>query len=112
MKFAVLALAATALAAPRPDGPPSTDGICAAAEPGPDGTWIMKGCPLFVIPPGSPCTETPEDLSKPYPDCVSLQLLFLGEGDVLIGCSAPLLAALANRVSEAAYMYDMAFHTF
>ncbi len=76
MKFAaVLAFAATtALAAPKPggDGPPPTDGQCVGVEKGPEpGSWVFKDCALFQIPPGSPCTTIPEDLSKPYPDCVS-----------------------------------------
>lgn len=79
MKFAaVLAFAATVLAAPKPDGPPDTTGQCVGVQPGSEpGSWVFLDCPLFQIPPGSPCTTIPEDLSKPYPKCVSSMALHI-----------------------------------
>ncbi|KAJ6782715.1 hypothetical protein PWT90_04985 [Aphanocladium album] len=72
MKFAaVLSFVAAAVALPA-DQPPSTDGQCLGVEKGSEpGSWILKDCAVFTFPPGSDCTASPEDLSKPYPYCCS-----------------------------------------
>ncbi|KAM3555289.1 hypothetical protein MY1884_004012 [Beauveria asiatica] len=64
MKFTAVAAAVFALAGTG-SAAPADAGQCEGMTE--NGQWLA--CPMFYIPPGSPCTTIPEDRKKIWPDC-------------------------------------------
>ncbi|KAM3500855.1 hypothetical protein MY10362_006037 [Beauveria mimosiformis] len=64
MKFTAIAAAVFAVAGTG-SAAPADAGQCEGMTG--NGQWLA--CPMFYIPPGSPCKTIPEDRKKIWPDC-------------------------------------------